>query len=60
MAFVVTKREGRTVVDVDEFHQINLCRFISSQEAMMGLLKIPVCRMSHTVVFHKSPIFYFL
>lgn len=50
MAFVVRKRDGDSnVVDVDEFHQINLARYITSQEAMMGLLKVPLVRMSHTV-----------
>ena len=47
MAFVV--KEHTNVVDVDEFHQLNIARFITSQEAMMGLLKFPLIRMSHTV-----------
>ena len=47
MAFVV--KEHKNEVDIDEFHQLNLARYITSQEAMMGLLKAPLIRMSHTV-----------
>lgn len=47
MAFVV--KDNKNEVDIDEFHQLNLARYITSQEAMMGLLKAPLIRMSHTV-----------
>lgn len=51
MAFVAVKAaEG--VANVDEFHELNLARYVTSQEAMMAILGMPLVKMSHPVSLH--------
>lgn len=48
MAFVAVKsREG--VANVDEFHELNLARYVTSQEAMMAIFGMSLVKLSHPV-----------
>lgn len=50
MCFVGLTRDDRPVYDYDEFMQIALARYMTSQEAMMGILSEPLTRLSHKVL----------
>lgn len=48
MAFVACKTKPG-VANVDEFHEINLARYCTSQEAMMAIYGAPLVKLSHPV-----------
>ena len=49
MCFVGLTRNNQPVYDYDEFMQISLARYMTSQEAMMGILSEPLTRLSEKV-----------
>ena len=53
MCFVGLTRNNQPVYDYDEFMQISLARYMTSQEAMMGILSEPLTRLSEKV--HRIP-----
>lgn len=51
MAFVACKTKPG-FANVDEFHEINLARYCTSQEAMMAIYAAPLVKLSHPVIIN--------